>query len=64
MKNSIQLIGKCKDISNCDYAKEFKDEYLTLSTQCIYYESGLCTNEDAIVDKILDKISIQKIEKM
>lgn len=63
MKNSVQLIGKCSDISNCEYAKEFKDEYLTLSTQCVYYESGLCTNEEAIIDYLFEKITYYQKDK-
>lgn len=59
MKNSVQLIGKCSNISNCEYAIKG-----LFSIACVYYESGLCTNEEAIIDKIHEKIAIQKIQKM
>jgi len=64
MKNSVKLIGKCTNIYNCEYIKKYDGELLLFSTPCTYNEGGYCTNEDAIVDRILQKITNQKIDKM
>lgn len=52
-ENHVRLTGKCFGISDCTYAKEYKDPDLLLSTSCRFCQtSGICTNEDAIISRI------------